>query len=168
MLILIIALIVSVILGFLFPAPLTLLAAGILQDNPDVLFEQTLGKSNLLHAYRFSAPFALVFALALAGFGFNQCRRTYRMPKHIWWHTGFLLLGGTFGASSLLAFQIAFGIELLAGVGHVFGVIALGAVAGALCALPVSLLWFFVVRRKVRLEREQEHDEHHPSPAPQH
>lgn len=151
MLIRIIALVGSVILGFVFPAPLTLLAAGILQGNTNVIFEETFGRPNLVLAYRFSAPFAMVFALSLAGFGLHQCRRTFRLPKHMWWHTGFLLLGATFGASSLLAFQMAFGGSLVS-IADVVGLVLLGAAAGALCALPVSTLWFFVVRRKVHVE----------------
>lgn len=147
----ILALAGSVILGFLFPAPLTLLAAGILQGNPSMIFEETLGRPNLVLAYRYSAPFVLVFAVAIAGFGYHQCTRTTRTPRHPWWHTAFLLLGSTFGASSLLAFQLAFGGGITA-AGDVIGLILLGAATGALCAFPVSLLWFFVVRHKVHID----------------
>lgn len=147
----IVALIASLILGFIFPAPLTLIAAGVLQGNNHLIFDETFGQSNLVLAYRFSAPFVAIFALAIAGFGYHHCGRTTRMPRHLWWHNGFLLLGATFGASSLLAFQLTFG----GGIGSaadVIGLVLLGAAAGALCALPVSVLWFFVVRRRIHLE----------------
>jgi hypothetical protein len=151
MMVRIIALVGSIVLGFIFPAPLTLLAAGVMQDNLHLIWEETFGKPNLILAYRFSAPFVAVFALAIAGFGFHQCSRTTRPPRHTWFHTGFLLLGATFGASSLLAFQLAFGGGITS-AGDVIGLVLLGAADGALCALPVSILWFFIVRRKVHLE----------------
>jgi hypothetical protein len=156
-----IALVASVLLGFVFPAPLVLLAAGILQGNPHTVFERTFGEPNLLLAYKFASPFAMVFALSLAGFGFTQCRRTDRVPRHLWWHTGFLFLGATFGSASLLAFQVAFGGSLVS-IADVLGLIVLGAAAGALCALPVSTLWYYVVRRKIRIEHERADD---PAPA---
>jgi hypothetical protein len=164
MLVRIFAFVSSVVIGFVLPAPLTLLAAGVLQGNSHFITDVTLGKPNIEHAYAFSWPFTIAFGLVLAGFGFWQCHRTYRRPRHMTWHTGFLLLGAAFGMASLLAFQIVFGGGLFS-IADTVWLILLGAAAGALAALPVSILWFFIVRRKVHIEHARREE---ASPMPQH
>jgi hypothetical protein len=118
-----------------------------------MILQQSLGQPNLVLAYRLSMPFAMMFSAMLAVYGWSQCRHPEERAGALWL-AGFLLLGGAFGASALLAFQVAFGGGLFS-KGDLLLHLILGGAAGSASALPVAIVWLIHIRHREASEQSQ-------------